>query len=117
MTPQTEEIKLPEPMSNTAIAETYLEADPSKARFAPEVTLQFPLSPRKIVGRDSVIEYVFSVLPGIDDVKLERHMTGGEYAATLWEAQTVWGCLCFEFRRVDPTVRSFRDPRPVIPAE
>src|SRR5579862_6844460 len=104
MTPQTEETKLPEPMPNTAIAETYLEAirtkDPTKAMFAPQVTLQFPLSPRKIVGRESVIEYVLSLLPGIDDVTLERHMTGGEYVATLWEAQTVWGTvpICTVFR-------------------
>jgi hypothetical protein len=124
MTPQTEEIKLSEPMSNTAIANTYLEAirtkDPTKAMFAPQVTLQFPLSPRKIVGRDSVIEYVLSLLPGIDDVKLERHMTGGEYVATLWEAQTVWGTvpICTVFRIADgliQEVRSFWDPRPVMP--
>ena len=54
-------------MPNTAIAETYLEAirnkDPTKAMFAPEVTLQFLLSPMKIVGRDTVIEYVLSLLP------------------------------------------------------
>jgi hypothetical protein len=124
MTPQTEEIKLPEPISNTAIAETYLEAirtkDPTKAMFAPEVTLQFPLSPRKIVGRESVIEYVLSLLPGIDDVKLERHMTGGDYVATLWEAQTVWGTvpICSVFRIADgliQEIRSFWDPRPVMP--
>jgi hypothetical protein len=122
MTPQTEEIPIPTP--NTAIAETYLEAirtkDPSRAMLAPQVTLQFPLSPRKIVGRESVIEYVLSLLPGIDDVKLERHMTGGEYVATLWEAQTVWGTvpICTVFRIADgliQDVRSFWDPRPVMP--
>lgn len=48
-------------------------------------------SPSKIVGRESVIEYMLSMLPGFDDVKLERHMIGGDYVATLWEAQTVWG--------------------------
>ena len=122
MTPQTEEIPIPSP--NTAIAESYLEAirtkDPTKAMFAPEVTLQFPLSPRKIVGRESVIEYVLSLLPGIDDVKLERHMTGGDYVATLWEAQTVWGTvpICSVFRIADgliQEIRSFWDPRPVMP--
>ena len=50
MTPQTQEMQLPTATTNTAIAETYLEAvrtkDPSKALFAPEVTLQFPLTPR-----------------------------------------------------------------------
>jgi len=124
MAPQTQEIPISPAMSNTAVAETYLEAirtkDPTKAMFAPEVTLQFPLSPRKIVGRDSVIEYVLSLLPGIDDVKLERHMTGGEYVATLWEAQTVWGIvpICTVFRIAQgliQEVRSFWDPRPVIP--
>jgi len=123
MTPQTQEIRVPGAMSNTAIAETYLEAirtkDPTKAMFAPEVTLQFPLSPRKIVGRESVIEYVLSLLPGVDDVKLERHMTGGDYVATLWEAQTVWGTvpICSVFRIADgliQEVRSFWDPRPVM---
>jgi hypothetical protein len=104
MTPHTQEIKVQPAMPNTAIAETYLEAIrtkyPSKALFAPEVTLQFPLSPRKLVGRETVVEYVPSLLPGIDDVKLERHMTGGEYVATLWEAQTVWGTvpICSVFR-------------------
>jgi len=120
MPPSTQKI----PLSNTAIAETYLEAirtkDPTKALFAPEVTLQFPLSPRKIVGRESVIEYVLSLLPGIDDVKLERHMTGGEYVATLWEAQTVWGNvpICSVFRiaaGLIQEIRSFWDPRPVMP--
>jgi hypothetical protein len=109
---QTEEIPIPTP--NTAIAETYLEAirtkDPTKAMLAPEVTLQFPLSPRKIVGRESVVEYVFAVLPGIDDVKLGRHMTGGDYVATLWEAQTVWGTvpICTVFRIADGLIQEVR---------
>jgi len=123
MTPQTQEIPLPTATTNTAIAETYLEAvrtkDPSKALFAPEVTLQFPLSPRKVVGRESVIEYIVALLPGIDDVKLERHMTGGEYVATLWQAETVWGTvpICSVFRISEGLIReirSFWDPRPVI---
>ena len=124
MTPQTQEIPISPAMSNTAIAETYLEAirtkDPTKAKFAPEVTLQFPLSPRKIVGRDSVIEYVLALLPGIDDVKLERHMTGGDYVATLWEARTVWGTvpICTVFQITEgliQEIRSFWGPRPVMP--
>ena len=124
MTPQTQEIPISPAMSNRAIAETHLEAirtkDPTKAKFAPEVTLQFPLSPRKIVGRDSVIEYVLSLLPGIDDVKLERHMTGGDYVATLWEARTVWGTvpICTVFQITEgliQEIRSFWGPRPVMP--
>jgi hypothetical protein len=123
MTPQTQEFPLPTAMTNTAIADTYLEAlrtkDPSKALFAPEVTLQFPLSPRKVVGRDSVIEYMLALLPGFDDVKLERHMTGDEYVATLWQAETVWGTvpICSVFRISEgliQEIRSFWDPRPIV---
>ena len=45
-------------------------------------------------------------------------MTGGDYVATLWAAQTVWGTvpICTVFRIVDgliQEVRSFWDPRPV----
>jgi hypothetical protein len=123
MTPQTQEFPLPMTMTNIAIADTYLEAvrtkDPSKALFAPEVTLQFPLSPRKVVGRDSVIEYMLALLPGFDDVKLERHMTGDEYVATLWQAETVWGTvpICSVFRISEgliQEIRSFWDPRPIV---
>jgi hypothetical protein len=82
------------------------------------------------VGRESVIEYVLSMLPGVDDVKLEPHMTGGDYVAALWEAQTVWGTvpICSVFRISDGLIQevrraflrslsfaSFWDPRPVMP--
>ena len=47
-------------------------------------------------------------------------MTGGDYVATLWEAQTVWGTvpICYVFRIADgliQEVRSFWDPRPLTP--
>src|ERR1700680_1785095 len=105
--PDTEEFHSPLAMTNIEIAETYLEAirtrDLSKALLAPEVTLQFPRTPRQVVGRESVIEYLLALLPGTDDVKLERHMTGGEYVATLWQAETVWGTvpICSVFRISD----------------
>jgi len=124
MNSDTTEIRPSAAMTNIEIADSYLEAirrkDPSKAMFAPEVTLQFPLSPRKVMGREQVIEYILSLLPGIDDVTLERHMTGGDYVATLWQAHTVWGELpiCSVFHISDGLireVRSFWDPRPVLP--
>jgi len=109
--------------TNVEIADSYLEAirskDPNKALLAPEVTLEFPLSPRKVIGRDQVIEYILSLLPGIDDAKLERHLTGGEYVATVWVAQSVWGeipiCSVFHITGgLIREVRSFWDPRPVL---
>jgi len=123
MNAKTVEIHLPVTLTNTEIAETYLEAirsmDLNKAMLAPDVTFLFPLTTMKVVGRDSVIDYLLALLPGIDDVKLERHMIGGEHVATLWQAQTVWGELpiCTVFRISDGLireVRSFWDPRPVV---
>jgi hypothetical protein len=109
--------------SNTQIAETYLEAyrskDPSKVLLAPDVSLQYPLAPTKVVGRQNVIEYMRSVMPGFDDVELERHLVDGEYVATLWKAHTAWGTMpaCTVFRISSGAiaeVRSFFDPRPIV---
>jgi len=123
MSPKAEEVKTTVSMSNTEIADTYLDAirsrDPSKALLASEVTLQFPLTPRKVMGRDGVIAYMLALLPGIDGVKFERHMTDGDHVATLWGIETVWGDIpiCSVFRISDGLireVRSFWDPRPVL---
>jgi len=123
MSPKAEEIKTATSLSNTEIADTYLEAirsrDPSKALLADEVTLLFPLTPRKVVGRSEVISYMLALLPGIDGVKFERHMTSEDHVATLWGIDTVWGeiPICSVFRISDGLireVRSFWDPRPVL---
>jgi SnoaL-like protein len=109
--------------TNTQIAETYLEAyrskDASKALLAPDVSLQYPLAPRKIVGKQNVIDYMVSVMPGFDDVEIERHLVEGEYVATIWKAHTAWGTMpaCTVFRisgGVIAEVRSFFDPRPIV---
>jgi len=123
MNPKTVEIPPPSTLGNIEIAESYLEAirtkDPSKALLAPEVTWQFPMTPRKVIGRENVINYMLSMLPGIDDVTLERHLSGDDYVATVWQVRSVWGVLpiCTVFRISDGLireVRSFWDPRPVL---
>ena len=120
----TAEIRPPGVRTATEIAETYLEAirskDPLKALLAPGVIWQSPLTSHQVKGRDEVINYIRSLAPGMDGVKLERHMTGGEYVATLWQAETVWGeiPICTVFRIADgliQEVRSFWDPRPILP--
>ena len=109
--------------TNTQIAETYLEAyrlkDPSKALLAPDVSLQYPLAPRKIVGKGNVIEYMLSVMPGFDGVELERHLVNGAYVATIWKAHTAWGTIpaCTVFRIAAGAIaeiQSFFDPRPIV---
>lgn len=109
--------------TNEQIAETYLAAyqlkDPGCALLAPDVSLQYPLSPRKIVGKQNVTEYMLSVMPGFNAVEIERHLVDGEYVATLWKAHTVWGTMpaCSVFRisgGLIAEVRSFFDPRPIL---
>jgi len=112
--------------TNSEIADTYLAAymskDPGKALLAPDVSLEYPLSPRKIVGRQNVTEYMLSVMPGFNAVEIERHLVDGEYVATLWKAHTVWGTMpaCSVFRisaGLIAEVRSFFDPRPMLQRE
>jgi hypothetical protein len=62
---------------------------------------------------------MLSVMPGFDDVELERHLVDGEYVTTLWNAHTVWGVIpsCSIFRisgEMITEVRSFFDPRPIL---
>lgn len=122
-TADTITIHRPVAPTNTQVAETYLEAyrlkDPSKVLLAPDVSLQYPLSPTKVVGKQHVLDYMLSVMPGFDDVKLERHLVDGEYVATIWKAHTAWGTMpaCTVFRISGGTiteVRSFFDPRPIV---
>ena len=111
-------------MTNVEIAGTYLDAlgtrDPTKALLAPDVTLQYPLAPGTVVGAASVMEYMGSVMPAVDQVEVERHLMDGDYVATLWKAHTVWGIIpvCSVFLisgGMIQEIRSFFDPRPIAP--
>jgi hypothetical protein len=87
--------------------------------LAADVTLQYPLSPTKIVGRQSVLDYMLSLMPGFDDVELERHVVDGEYVVSIWKALTAWGTMpaCTVFRisgGAIAEVRSYFDPRPIV---
>ena len=109
--------------SNEDIADTYflayLTKDPGRAMFASDVTLQYPLTPRKIVGKQNVAEYMLSVMHGVNFVEIERHLVDGDYVVTVYKAHTVWGIMpgCSVFRISNgmiAEVRGFFDPRPVL---
>jgi len=111
-------------LTNVEIAESYINAigtkDPSKAMLAPAATLQYPLSPHTVTGASSVMEYMSCVMPSVDKVEIERHISEGDHVATLWQAHTVWGVIpvCSVFRIADELiqeVRSFFDPRLITP--
>jgi hypothetical protein len=109
--------------TNTQIADSYIEAyrsrDPKKVLLAPDVTLEYPLSPTKVVGKQHVIDYMLSLMPGFDEAELERHVVQGDYVATIWKAHTAWGIMpaCTVFRisgGLIAEIRSFFDPRPIV---
>jgi hypothetical protein len=111
-------------LTNVEVAESYVNAvgmrDPTKALLAPNVTLQYPLSPRPLIGAESVKEYMCSMSPSIDKVEIERHIAHGDYVVTLWHAHTVWGVIpvCSVFLIADELiqeVRGFFDSRLIAP--
>ena len=111
-------------LTNVEVAETYINAlstkDPTKALLAPEVTLQYPLSPRRLTGPEMVMEYMSAMMPSIDRVEVERYISEDDYVVTLWQAHTVWGVIpvCHVFRIADEMIheiRSFFDARLIGP--
>jgi limonene-1,2-epoxide hydrolase len=111
-------------MTNVEVAGTYLAAlstkDPTKALLAPHVSLEYPLTPRTVVGAANVVEYMSSIMTSVDEVELERHLMDGEYVVSLWKAHTVWGVIpvCSVFRISEGMIREIRaffDPRSIAP--
>lgn len=105
-----------------AVVERYLkglrEKDLSEVPFAPDVVFESPLSPQ-VTGAAPVQELLAGLFPAIRDVRIHRHIAEGEYVATLFDLDTVFGVIpVFDcFRIVDGQVRQIRpfyDPRPIL---
>jgi hypothetical protein len=104
-----------------ATVENYLNAIKAKklgdAPLAEDVSFEDPLTP-EISGKQGVIDFVSGFLPALKDVSIKQHIADGDYVATVWDADTVFGVLhIFEcFRVVDgeiKEIRAFLDPRPI----
>ena len=107
--------------SNIEIVESYINAlrdkDLSKIPFASDVVFAEPLTPT-LVGVDAVLSYLPNVLPLVKGVRIKRHISEGEYVATLWEVETPMGVIpLFEcFRIVGGQIKeisAYFDPRPI----
>lgn len=88
--------------------------------LAPDATLQYPLTPRTVVGAADIIAFMTSMMTSVDEVEIERHVAEGDYVATVWQARTVWGVIpvCTVFRISEGLIheiRSFFDARPIAP--
>jgi limonene-1,2-epoxide hydrolase len=108
--------------SPVAVVERYLRALKDRnlagVPFAPDVVFQGPLSP-KLTGIDAVMEILEQMLPVIRDVRIHRHITEGDWVATIFELETEFGvipvCDCFHVVNGElKQIRPFYDPRPIV---
>ena len=109
---------------NVEAVESYLNGlknkDLNNVQFAPDVTFESPLSP-KLEGKEQVIEFLTGLFPVINDIRIQRHIAEGEYVATVFDLDTVFGVIpVFDCFRVTngllKEVRPYYDPRPITEA-
>lgn len=107
--------------SDIEAVEQYLDAlrskDMSRAPLAADIVFTDPLV-GEATGEEAWREFISRMLPAIKDVRVKQHLADGDYVATLWEADTVWGIIpIFELFRVEDgrikEARAFFDPRPI----
>ena len=73
----------------------------------------------KVVGAENVKAFLSGFLPAINDVKIIQHVCEGEYVATHWEVDAVFGIIPImeKFRVQDGKITEaigYFDPRPVL---
>jgi hypothetical protein len=111
---------------NVEAAESYINGlklkDLSSLPLAPDVVFEGPLSPDKLHGAKSVIEFLSGILPIIKDVRIRQTIADGEHVCVLWELETSTPAaiipICEYFRVSDSLIREVRpyyDPRPLFP--
>jgi limonene-1,2-epoxide hydrolase len=109
---------------NVEAAERYLnglkQKDLSKVPFDPDVVFEGPLSPDKLHGAESLVEFLSGVFPIIKDVRVKRHIADGGHVCVLWELETSTPAavipICEYFRVADGLIKEMRpyyDPRPI----
>jgi predicted SnoaL-like aldol condensation-catalyzing enzyme len=105
---------------NVAAATAFLKAmknkDLSEAPLAANVSYEGPLSGEAIQGRDHVSRFLSVYLPVIEDVRLVRQISEGDYVATVWQAETSFGRISLVYIvRVEAgkivEIQAFYDPR------
>lgn len=79
---------------NVAIAEAYsnglAKRDLSNVPFAADITFEGPRVP-KLVGRQSVVGFLTSILPVLKDIRIKQHIVEEEYVATVFDMETIHG--------------------------
>ena len=64
--------------------------DLSSVPFAADVSFEGPLMP-KLKGRDTILGFLYSILPMIKRVEIKQHIVDGDYVVTILDMETVNG--------------------------
>jgi limonene-1,2-epoxide hydrolase len=107
---------------NIKIVEQYINAlkqgDLSLAPFADDISFEDPIA-GKSRGAENFKAFLSGFLPAINDVKIIQHICEGEYVATHWEIDAVFGIipLLEKFRVQNGEITeaiAYFDPRPIL---
>jgi len=107
-----------------AAVESYLKGlankDFSKVPFAADVTFEGPLT-SKLTGRQAVVELLTGLFPAIKGIQIKQHIVEGEYVATVFDFETIYGVIPIfdRFQVISgqlKAIRAFYDPRPITEA-
>ena len=107
---------------NIKIVETFLNClknkDLSGAPVAEDLYFGEPLMGEG-KGAEALKAFVAGFFPAMSDVRILQHICDGEFVATLWEVDGIFGTIpVFEkFRVRDGKIvefRAFYDPRPIM---
>ena len=105
---------------NVAAATAFLKAmknkDLAQAPLAEKVSYEGPLSGETIQGRDHVSRFLEVYLPVINDVRVVRQISEGDYVAMVWQAETSFGQISLVYIfRIEAAkiveIQAFYDPR------
>jgi hypothetical protein len=76
------------------IVEAYLRGlagkDISKVPFAANITFEGPRV-GKLIGRSAVVGFLTSILPAVKSVQIKQHIVEGDFVATVFEMETIFG--------------------------
>jgi limonene-1,2-epoxide hydrolase len=106
---------------NIQAVEAYIyslkEKDLSRAPFADDLLFIDPII-GEIRGAEEARKFLSNFLPTINDVRIHKHFTDGDYVATRWEVDATFGVIqIFEqFKVVDGKITeaiACFDPRPI----
>ena len=108
-----------------AVVEAYLRGlankNLSKVPFAAEITFEGPLT-SKLTGRDAVVGFLTGLFPAIKGIQVKQHIVEGDYVATVFDFETIYGVLpVFDRFHVSEgqlkEIHPFYDPRPITEAQ